>query len=246
MVEKILNSKINVCEEAPVDLIVNGRKLVTFMCTPESLKILSIGYMYAKGLINSMDDVKDIGILEDIRKVVVTTKQMLDTEQFGLGGVLTSGCGSGTVISDTFLKRKPIETQLKIQLNKLKELAIKMFQGAEKYKEMGGIHCAALSDGEDLITLKEDIGRHNAVDKIVGAGLLFNVNFTETIVLTTGRLSSDMVLKAIACNVPIVTSRSIPTSLAIELAEALGVTIVGRIASKEPIIYTHHERIIIE
>ncbi len=238
------NLHLKVCEEAPVDLIVNGRKLVTFMCTPEDLYFLALGHLYARGLISSLEEIRDLGVLQDIRKVIATTRELLSQENHGLEGILTSGCGSGTVISDTYLNGKAIDSTLKITLDKLKELTLQMFKGAVKHMDTGGHHCAVLANQWDIIFLKEDIGRHNAVDKVIGQGLLEGIDFSQSIMITTGRISSDMLLKAVACEIPIVVSRSIPSSLALEIAERLGITLVGRVVSKEPIIYCHHQRII--
>ncbi len=235
-----------VCEEAPVDLIVNGRKVLTFMCTPEDLNYLAVGHLFTRGLITSLDEIKDLGVSEEIRKVIATTRNLLSVERYGLSGVLTSGCGSGTVISDAFLKEKAIETQLKMPIEQLKELTVQMFKGAVKHMETGGHHCAALADQSRILILKEDIGRHNAVDKVIGQGLLEKIDFSQSILITTGRISSDMLLKAVASRIPIVVSRSIPTSLALEIGERLGISIIGRVVSKEPVVYCHQERIISE
>ena len=120
-----------------------------------------------------------------------------------------------------------------------------MFSNAELYKNHGGVHCAALSDNNKILALMEDVGRHNAVDKVIGKGVLQGTVFSDSIIFTTGRISTDMVLKAVNAGIPIVVSRSIPTTMAYEIAEKLGITIVGRILSKQPALYTHEERILI-
>lgn len=233
-----------VCQEEPVDLIVNGRKLVTFMCTPENLKELAIGHLFNRGLIKNINEILDIGVSYEIRKIFATTVDIPVHDQYGLSGVLTSGCGSATVLSDSIINHKAIETSFTTSLGHLKALSIKMARGAEKYMETGGIHCAVLANNLDIIVQREDVGRHNAVDKVVGNGLLADIDFNGTIVMTTGRISSDMILKAVACGLPIVVTRSVPTGMALEIAERLGITVVGRIAALRPIIYTHSSRIL--
>ncbi|WP_026477210.1 formate dehydrogenase accessory sulfurtransferase FdhD [Alkaliphilus transvaalensis] len=235
---------LKVCNEAPVDLIVNGRKIITFMCTPEDLTPLAIGYLFSRGLITSIDEIKNIGACNEIRKIIATTKELLSTETHGLGVVLSSACGTSTKVSDDFLKRKANDSKLQITVLKLREMAIKMFKDAAMYQETGGVHCAALVDSNGILYQREDIGRHNAVDKIIGHGLINGVDLTHSAIITTGRISSDMILKAVACKVPIVVSRSIPSSLALEIAESQGITIVGRIVSNEPFIYSHSQRVV--
>jgi len=234
----------NVCQEVPVDFIVNGRKLATFMCTPENLKELAIGYLYNRGLIKSLEEILDIGVSYEIRKIFATTSSILTHEEYGLSGVLTSGCGSATVLSDSLLNQRSIESDFVTSLSHLKNLALAMAKGAEKYQETGGIHCAALADNDDILIQREDVGRHNAVDKVIGNGILNGFNLNRTIVLTTGRISSDMILKAVACGLPVVATRSIPTGMALEIAEGLGITVIGRVSSQRPIVYTHDRRII--
>lgn len=238
--------KRNVCDEAPVDLHVNGRKLVTFMCTPTHLNELALGYLISRGLITGQEQVMALAACDDLRKIHVNIAQPITEEQYGLASVLASGCGSDSVLSEEFLGQSAIETDFHIPLSRLHQLIRQMFDEAALYKETGGVHCAALADAGGLRALREDVGRHNAVDKVIGKGILLGLNFGQTAILTTGRISSDMVLKAVAGGFPVVASRSIPTSLALEIAERMGITIVGRLIGKDPLIYSHPERIICE
>jgi FdhD protein len=114
---------------------------------------------------------------------------------------------------------------------------------ADQYRYTGGVHSAGLAAGDELVAHCEDIGRHNAVDKVVGRALLAGVDFHATALLATGRLSSEMVWKAARAGVPVVTSLSIPTDLARDIAEAAGITLVGRILSARPWVYTYRERL---
>lgn len=238
--------KLKVCDEAPVDLFVNGRKLVTFMCTPTHLNELALGYLFSRGLIAGTEQVMTLAACDDMRKIYVNTVSPISEEQYGLAGVLTSGCGSDSVLSMDFLRLEALETDFQLSLNRLHELMRQMFDEAALYQETGGVHCAALADATGLKTLREDVGRHNAVDKVIGKGLFLGLEFHRTAVLTTGRISSDMVLKAVAGGFPVVASRSIPTSLALEIAEKMGISIVGRVIGKDPIIYSHPHRIVFE
>jgi FdhD protein len=233
----------NLCEEAAVELMVNGNKHLTFMCTPQGLKELAAGNLLSSGLIKNMDEIYTLAACDDMRKISVHIAGKIDESGLSLGNVLASSCGSGSQLNERVLQSPKNKSAFSINLSKLKELAIEMFSKAELYKEHGGIHCAALSDGKELLAVREDVGRHNAVDKVLGKGVFLGTDFENSIIMSTGRISTDMVLKAVNAGVPIIVSRSIPTTMAFEIADKLGVTIVGRIVSKEPAVYTHSERI---
>lgn len=235
---------LNLCEEAPVELIINGKKYLTFMCTPCNLNELAAGHLHSSGLIEGVNDIYALAACDDMRKILVQMAKDIGEGGFQLNTVLASSCGSGSQFNERFFQRHKNESNYTISLEKLKELAIEMFSNAELYIKHGGVHCAALSDGNEILALREDVGRHNALDKVIGKGVFLETDFKNSIIMTTGRISTDMILKAVNVGIPIIVSRSIPTTMAYEIAEKLGITIVGRIVSKEPAIYTHEKRIL--
>ncbi len=238
--------RYHVCEEAPVELIVNGVTLVTFMCTPQDLKDLAMGHMIARGVASSIDDVYTMAACEDMKKIYVRTGTDVDKEQYGLGSVLASSCGSGSHFREEFLAQAPNTSDFTVSLAKLKSYAATMFREAVMHKATGGMHCAALADAHEVLAVREDVGRHNALDKVIGKGVFLSADFAHCALLSTGRVATDMALKAVAMKTPIVATRSIPTSMALEIAEALGITMVGRIASANPVVYCHGRRILLE
>lgn len=233
-----------VCEEAPVSLMVNGQELATFMCTPESLHELAVGYLFSRGLVSSVDQIYTLGACDEMRQVWTTVGGEIGEEQYSLAGVLASGCGSGMVFSQEFLALPQIETDLTLSLAYLQDTIKQMYTQAVLHQSTGGVHCAALADQRELLCVREDVGRHNAVDKVIGKGLFLQTDFTHAVVFTTGRLSSDMLLKAVRARVPIVVSRSIPTTLALQIGQQQGITIVGRILSSQPTVFCHEQRIV--
>lgn len=243
MNEAVALKKVNICEEEPVEFLLNGKNLVTFMCTPNELKELAIGHLFSRGIINNIKDITSLGACKDMKMIFATSSFEVDFNGIELNTVLSSGCGSGVKFNESISKLPKIESDFHISIEEVKKLAIEMFTKAMMYKRYGGMHCAALSDGREIIALCEDVGRHNAVDKVIGKGLLKEVNFKNTMLMTTGRISTDMVLKAANVACPFVVSRSIPTTSALELANNLGITVIGRIASSNPIVYMYEERI---
>jgi len=238
--------------EYPLEIQVNERRVALLMCTPYDLEELAIGYLFARGMITGLDDVLTIGLCPDRSKIKIEVTGELEPGSLGLGEVVASGCGSGLVLNQAFLARPPLPDGWTIELRRLTMWARAMFEQAELYKATGGLHCAALasepaSGGADdvpgLWVVREDVGRHNAIDKAIGRGLLDGADFARSCLLTSGRIAADMALKAIGAGVPVVASRSIPTTSAYEIAAKSGLTLVGRIGSSDPTVYTRPERI---
>ncbi len=234
---------LKVCEEAPVELVVNDKRLLTFMCTPTNLKELAAGYLLSSGLIDSLEEVYALAACDDMRKLFVTVGKDISSGGLQLNTVLASSCGSGAHFNQNIYERAKNKSSLTIPLVAVMKLSAEMLSKAELYKKHGGIHCAALAFNEELIAISEDVGRHNAVDKVIGRGAFLGADFNNSMIISTGRVSTDMVLKAVNLGVPIVATRSIPTSLALELAEELGITIIGRAASGRPVLYSHSYRV---
>lgn len=245
MKETMVLQKVNICEEEPVEFLLNGKNLVTFMCTLEELKELAIGHLYSRGIIKNADEISSLGACKDLKMIFGTTTQEVDFNGIELNTVLQSGCGSGVKFNNSITKLPKIKSDFHISLDTIKERAVEMFSQAYMYKQYGGMHCAAVSDGKEIIALCEDVGRHNAVDKVIGKALLLDVDFSQSMIITTGRISTDMVLKAANIACPLIASRSIPTTSALELANKLGITVIGRVVSSKPVIYMYEERIAI-
>ncbi|MGL4254062.1 MAG: formate dehydrogenase accessory sulfurtransferase FdhD [Fusobacteriaceae bacterium] len=235
--------KSNICMEAAVNLRVDGKHMVTFMCTPMDLDILSLGYLASKGLIKDISEVKRIKH-SPLLGVDVFLNKDLQLEDGFIPKLILSGCGTGMGFDLELIKKSALNFRGEISLEKLKKKFILMLEKALMYKTMGGMHCAGLylENGEEIIT-KEDIGRHNAVDKVIGEGLKKGWDLSRSVLMVTGRISSDMVFKSAGNRVPVIASRSITSDLALSLGEELGLTIIGRATYEEPIIYSGIEKI---
>jgi FdhD protein len=226
--------------EKRLRISVNGKELLSLYCTPLMIRELVVGMLMTEDVIRGGWCAERMTILYD-EDVIVDVPA--EGEASMEGAVITSGCIGGL----TFPKRlslKRIEDPLAIDAERLKAL-FKVFQKAsELYQMTGCVHSAALSDEEEIICLAEDIGRHNAVDKAIGYALLENIPFGGKIMLASGRLSSEIVSKCARWGIPMVASRTSPTSLALDIAETSGVTVVGFVRADRFNVYTHPHRVV--
>jgi len=218
------------------------------MCTPLNLDDLAAGHLFTRGMLVDASRIKSITARGNMSGIDVHAPGAVSEDRFGLGQVIASGCGSGSPVADA-AKLGNLPAGFSIQLESLKTWSSAMFKAAELYRKTGGMHCAAIAgslmDSKDrsYFVVREDVGRHNAVDKVIGRAFLDGVDFSSACLLTSGRIAADMILKAVAARVPVVVSRSIPTTTAFGIARDAGVTVVGRIGDDQPIVYTNPERI---
>ncbi len=232
--------------EAPVTIYLNGDELVTLLCTPEKLEFLALGFLRSEGMLAGIDELESIRVNEEEGSVEVNLgKEAGLAEKFYGKRTVTSGCGKGTVFYNVLdsLRSSPLTGDLTISAEKVAVLMDSLQKRAELYKSTGGVHSAALADRDKIIFFCEDIGRHNAIDKIIGQCLRAGISTDDKIIVSSGRLSSEILLKAAKLKIQLLISRAAPTSLCIELAENLNITLVGFVRGKRCNIYTHQWRI---
>lgn len=212
--------------EMPVSLTVNGQVWISFMCTPVDLEELAVGFLYNEEIIESMDDVADVRVCEHGDNVDVWLNQAVEQPA---NWRRTSGCTGGVTAVDLLAKPNVsfAESRLEVKPEAICDLLERLFQSQLLYRETGGVHTSALSDGEKVVLVAEDIGRHNTLDKIAGLVLMKNTQPKNRILITTGRISSEMLQKAARIQAPILISRTSPSSLSIEMAERYGITLIG-------------------
>lgn len=226
--------------EKKIRVSVNGKEILSLYCTPSMVREFVVGFMMTEGIIKGGWCAERMSIdFGDEIFVDIPAEGDVSTE----GKVITSGCVGGI----TFEKKiddSPINDDFSIGSDKLREV-FNLFQArSDLYRLTGCIHSAALSDGENILCFAEDIGRHNAVDKVIGYAILENIPFSGKIMLASGRISSEISSKCARWGIPMIATRTAPTNLAIEIAEKRGVTIVGFIRGKRFNVYTHPERIV--
>lgn len=224
--------------EESVELFVNGKRLITFMCTPENLPELALGHLYSKGIINDVDEVIAATPCSSKKRIFSLLDRKLDDETYTSKDVIMSGCGSGEISRRSKLVKREIAMNNFQNIEELKELFVKMLEEAKVHQTTGGTHSAAIRDHTGKILTIEDIGRHNAVDKIIGAALMEGLNLKSSVIAITGRISSDMVIKALGAGVSTIVSMRIASDMAIRIAEEFNINLIGRIGSKTPFFYT--------
>jgi FdhD protein len=227
--------------EEAVTLYVNGQPLVGLMCTPTRLEELALGFLFNEGLIEGLDEVAVLNLCSGGLGVDVWLKHDIEPIQLR---TITSGCSGGTTFEDAAGAHRRIESDLRITPRQVVHLMEELSRGAAIYKRAGGLHAAALADGEELVCVTEDIGRHNALDKVAGICLRQGQPMQDRILLTSGRVSSEMVNKVARMGVPIVISRTAPTSLSVQLAQGSGITLIGYTRRRSFRVYAGAGRVI--
>jgi len=223
-----------VVREQPLTLFVNGEKFLTLLCSPFELDALVVGYLWMERIVEELDDIRHLEIspVDGRAEVTLACPVTLPTER-----ILTSGCGGGITFRIDHRLFPRLSSTLRVRPEALGLQMKELFAAAVHYRASRGIHGAALSDGERLLLVAEDVGRHNAVDKIKGAALLRGIPTENRILLSTGRVSSEMLLKAARMGVPLVASRTSPTEMAVGLAEQLNITICGYVRGESLNLY---------
>ncbi|HEY5983310.1 MAG TPA: formate dehydrogenase accessory sulfurtransferase FdhD [Anaerolineales bacterium] len=228
--------------ESPVSLTVNGKPWLTFMCTPTELEALAIGFLYNEGVITEMGEVADVRLCEHGDNVDVWLNRSIPQPR---SWRRTSGCTGGVTAVDALaipdVHFDPVLPNFAPEV--IGELVDLLFESQELYRETGGVHTSMLSDGETVVLSAEDIGRHNTLDKIAGLCLMRAIWPETRVLLTTGRISSEMLQKAARLRAPILISRTSPSSLSIEMARRYGITLIGYARRQRFNVYSNPQRV---
>src|SRR5208337_4883899 len=235
-----------VIRERPVTLYLNDREIVTLLCAGHHLDELAAGFFYAEGFIVSPDDILGIDIDEEAGKVNLSAKGDASiTEGLWQKRTISSGCAKGSLFyfSLDALLSKPVKSDIRITPGRILDRVEDLNRLSETYRRTHGVHNTALADPDRVVLFRDDIGRHNAVDMIVGHVFLHGIPLRDKMLITTGRLTSEMLIKAAKVSIPVVVSRNTATSLAVELAVSLGVTLIGHARAGKFTVYNGQERI---
>ncbi|MFC1862016.1 formate dehydrogenase accessory sulfurtransferase FdhD [Chloroflexota bacterium] len=240
------NLKDVVAREFPLTIILNNQELVTLLCSPKDFKYLAIGFLFSEGLLKGKDEIKKIIVDEQRGVVRVETKgDKAQANELIFKRLITSGCGRGASFysaADAQNQAK-VESQTKISTHDILALVSNFQHHSQVYRATGGVHSAALCNTKSILVFNEDIGRHNAIDKIFGECTLEDIPTDGRVVITSGRISSEILLKVAKGKIPIIISKSAPTDLGVKLANDLGITLLGFVRGKRMNAYTHDWRI---
>ncbi len=249
-------------------LFVNGIEVVTLAATPRHLHHLALGFLASENLIAGLHEIASLRVNEAadraywyIPALGVNETRPTPMCEEGVGSIhvrltrddfrlpphrtLTSGCAGGITFDDLSARQTPLASNRTVRAARLFARMSDLYAQAQLYRESGGVHTSALTDGECLLAVAEDVGRHNTLDKIRGDCMLRGIETRDRILLSTGRISSEMITKVAKMGVPIVASRTSPTSLALELARTWNITLIGYLHGGEMRVYNGVERIVV-
>lgn len=238
----------SVVQETPLTLFLNHVELATMICSPGGYKELGVGFLLTEGLVQKPTDILDISCREEEGLLWIETSSPVPQTSNFLRRHIASCCGksrAGLYFINDARQLKPVQSNAQFTSAHLLNMINLLEDKSVTFHRTGGVHSAALADSSDMLCMYEDIGRHNAVDKVLGHAFLNNINTDDKCLLLSGRIASEILIKVARANIPLVLSRSAPTGLTIELAEEMDIAVVGFARGQRFSIYSHEERIII-
>jgi FdhD protein len=230
----------NVIMEAPVSLTVNGEVWLTFMCTPTDVEALAVGFLFNEGWIQTAEEVAAISVCASGDIVDVWLNHSLEKPQIWKR---TTGCSGGLTSPEPVPIRLELDADEKLLPAQIMGAMTQLMEHQELYRSARGVHASAVSDGGRILARAEDIGRHNTLDKIAGILLREAIQGPRRILVTTGRISSEMLQKAARIGTPVVVSHTAPNALSIEAAQEMEITLIGYARRDQFQVYSHPERI---
>lgn len=240
--------ELHIAEERPLTIYIDSYEIVTLMTLGTHPELVSLGYIKNQGLISDVNEIKSVQVDWDVNAVAVTTFAERDDWQDKLGPrIVTTGCGQGTVFGDIMEHLDNLDIQsIKIKQSRLYTLLKNLNAHNEIYRNAGAVHgCALCQDTEPLFFI-EDVGRHNAVDAIAGKMWLEGISGHDKLFYTTGRLTSEMVIKVAQMEIPVLLSRSGITQMGLNLARDMNITLLSRAKNKHFLIYHGKENIVFD
>ena len=243
--ENLKKTLINVIEEKPLTLYLNDQEIVTMMTINDFPEFLSIGYLLNQNMISKKTKIEALDYEADLKVMVIRTKKKTNFEIKLKKKTITSGCAQGTLFGDVMENFDKIKLNKRAYINKdwIYDLSKKINNTPSLYLKAGAIHGCVLCHKNTPLLYMEDVGRHNAIDKIAGFMFLNKIKPNDKIFYTTGRLTSEMVIKSVNMRIPIVISRSGFTASGVELARRANLTLIGRAKGKRFIVLSGEKRI---
>ncbi len=231
--------------ERAVTINMNDAEIATVQATPEDLEELAVGFLVSEGLLTDRAALQGVDVDHKRGLVYVRSDEPVPEDLVYRRRYITAGCGKGVTFASLghTLGLDAVTDQRTVTADELYDLVGQMARGAVLYRDTGGMHACALARDGRVVLVREDVGRHNAVDKVLGRAWLDGVSTEGAVLLTTGRISYEMAVKAAKARVPIVVSRTAVTELAADIAEAVGLTLVGYARGGKLVVYTNPQRV---
>ena len=237
-----------VASEMAITLLVNGVSIVSLLCSPSDLEALAVGFLLSEGLLTAREDLRQVKIDEKATTIEITLASLPENWQEAFHSkTLTSGCGKGITFTSTSALRRlaPVRSRLVVDPADILRLLKDFRTISTQFRQTGGVHSAALATKEKILFFTEDIGRHNAVDKLIGRAFLDSLPLADKIILSSGRISGEIMTKVIRNRIPILVSRTAPTCMSVTEAEDFGITLIGFARNRRMNIYSHPQRLLL-
>lgn len=231
-------------EEIPLTIEVNGSELATLLASPSYLDDMARGFLFTSGMIADASEIKSLDIDPDRFRVIIEIDQ--DLRDFVFKRIYTSGCGKGVIFHNPIdvMGKTSIPDGFQIASRRLSLLMKQFLSRQTEYTEAGGIHGAAIASSDNIDVIREDIGRHNAIDKVIGASLAAGLDMSQAVMLSTGRVSSEIFSKVLRARIPVVAAIGAPTNQAVRLARVTNITLVARLRGNRGQIFSGDQRIV--
>lgn len=236
--EQRIQVEESLVEEYPLRIYLNEKKLTSLLCSPRDLKPLVIGYLMTEGYISDFEEILSLAFMEAQNAMMVCLKSDRENPKD-----YSSFCQENTTYLDE-LNCQPLRSELTLSAYKVFDFMEDILSHSQVFKQTGGVHTVGLANTKGVLMVKEDVARHNALSKVIGEACAEGMDFSDKIIVLSGRVSLEMLVKAARVGVSIVISKSAPTSLSVELAERLNITLVGFVRENRMNIYTHPKRIL--
>jgi FdhD protein len=237
--------EVLITEEVPLTIEVNGEELATLLCSPTDLKEMVIGFLFNTGVIPKLDRIDKITIDSERWKTSVELASRGPSPKILFKRIYTSGCGKGIIFHNPIdlTQRARVSSGLRIESGRITEMMKVFLSSSREHKVTRGVHSGALASKDGILIFRDDLGRHNAIDKVIGSALMQDLNFDDKLILTSGRISSEIISKVLRCQVPVVVSSGAPTDQAVKLARDVDLTLVGFARGRNMQIFSGEQRV---
>jgi FdhD protein len=245
--DRCRHTRVSVVREIPLTIFLNDREIITLLCTGAHIESLAVGFLKSEGLLQHRRNLQKVKSDTDGQIVRVYTDEPTEmAEQLFGKRTLTSGCGKGTIFYNVLdsLQSEPLKNQVTMRVDQVRKLMTELHKRSELYRLSRGVHNCGLATTKKILLFRADIGRHNAVDMILGECFLKELDTSDKILITTGRITSEILIKAAKMKIPTLISRSAATSLSLDLAHKLNMTVIGYVRGGSILAYTGGENLI--